>query len=366
MKTYTYHQLTEKVLKEGQHANGYTQLQHVMFEFSACKRGVLYLPTYRLDRKTPIKYGIAESVWYMKGTRKVDWIAQYGSIWNRMVDYHKNCNSNYGYQLRYNQSLNTKLRLLALSGSACFEIVSTVNQHSLTDLVCNQFVEVTYHKEQQLLNMRVIARSIDLMFGLPYDMFAAQALMNLLAQGIESMTGLAENTIKCGTLVFEIVNCHLYDRDVHDVKQQLQEQYGHIDEYTAIPFSATGFAKTSQQIDELMSNDIKMKELIQLAQKNSRRIECKLVTNDYEPRLNEVKTFATLNDFKSFLKESKRLLNKHRKAKLFILRRLSNGTDNTSNRKLIDVDATGATYYSIVQSENYPVKVFRYQKGFCK
>lgn len=225
----------------------------------------LFLPYKRGKLTTSAKYGIAEAIWYRKLTNEIDLIVPFGKIWEKMTDENGFINSNYGYQLTKNQNVNDKIKELedVISGDAVYKkvdfyIASVDNQHSMSDLVCNNKIELILQKtvdDQIELSARIVARSIDVIFGLPYDMFAAQGFMTYVAHQLNE-TMHYHNIVTLAELTFDIINMHWY-LNLDPSEEQLAELSGEVvvvkDAYY-LPFNMTteeiNNIKTVEQIKE--------------------------------------------------------------------------------------------------------------------
>lgn len=161
--------------------------------------GLLVFPKKRMGLTTYTSYALAEAAWYMSQDRKVDWISDYGPIWKNMVDNNGLVNSNYGYQLYHNNDLTRELKPYK---PVYYDILNYENSQSTTDVPCNNVV-VAELKDNGL-HVYSLARSIDLIYGLPFDMIALQAFGYILLQqqGIDSYVS---------HVSFEIIDAHVYD-----------------------------------------------------------------------------------------------------------------------------------------------------------
>lgn len=178
----------------------------------------IIMPKQRGQKQSSVKYAIAEAIWYRKATQEIDLIVPFGQIWSKMTDENDHVNSNYGYQLLKNNDLKSIIKEFKSVIDSNQPIIikdlyiaSSENQHSTSDLVCNNKLQLTlYRKHQQYyLDCRIVARSIDIMYGLPYDMFAAQGFMTYVAHQLNKHIGY-KSMILLDTLSFEIVNLHWY------------------------------------------------------------------------------------------------------------------------------------------------------------
>lgn len=221
----------------------------------------LYMPLKRGSLITSPKYGIAEAVWYMHATNEIDLILPFGKIWKSMTDENGHVNSNYGYQLKKNQDLLLKFKEFddvltnkSIYKTVDFYIASRENQYSRSDLVCNNKIEITLKRSihnKLLLSARIVARSIDVIFGLPYDMFAAQGFMTLVAHYLNKKTGYLD-FVNLDYLKFDIVNLHWYlsQKPTLNEINELSDEALIIKNSYHLPFNMT-----KEQINELNEID---------------------------------------------------------------------------------------------------------------
>lgn len=170
-------------------------------------------PYDRYGKPFSIKYAMAELLWYAVGDARATVIAPYGKRWLDMADDAGLVNSNYGATLRSHygwHDIKNMLDVLAISTLEFvhFSLLTQDNMTSTTDVPCNDLIEIRkiHSGNDTTYEMRVVARSIDLVYGLPYDMFMAQCFAHaakILTNGKVTIT----------RLTYEIINCHIYDAD---------------------------------------------------------------------------------------------------------------------------------------------------------
>lgn len=196
-----YTKMVLAAIKYGANRAGTKTLGNQMFTFKIPDKykGLLVFPKTRLGLKTYTSYALAEAAWYMSRSRCVNWISKYGPIWNDMKDPDGLVNSNYGYQLYTNNDLTRKLEL---NKPVYYNIINYENSVSIYDVPCNNFVVAELKNDG--LHMYSLARSIDLIYGLPFDMIALQAFgyKLLQQQNIDSHVS---------NVTFEIIDAHVYD-----------------------------------------------------------------------------------------------------------------------------------------------------------
>lgn len=224
----------------------FNQKKHALYRY------LLAMPEKRGSRKSFVKYALAEAVWYRQATRSVEMIKEFGPIWEKMADANGNANSNYGYQLYENQRLCHDIKQLPKAKEQSFMIASHSNMTSSNDLVCNNRIDIRLSEEngEWILDARVIARSIDMIMGLPYDMFAAQGFLAKVASMLQVQH---RRAVRLRELTFNIANVHWYD--VHTPSQD--ELDALTTNVVVIPFEHTPF----HRFDELrLANADKVRE----------------------------------------------------------------------------------------------------------
>lgn len=176
-------------------------------------------------------YALTELVWYLIGSRNASEIQEHAPLWGRIAQNGK-VNSNYGYQLRVNNTvpggfdaaIKSVVRKLDTGErqQASLDIVSQSNMQDDFDTVCNNRVDVIIESDGRM-HLRVVARSIDMIFGLPYDQFNAQVLGHYIARKINLMS-LKENKswdhaphVYLSSVTFDIANVHVYNDNLNNM-----------------------------------------------------------------------------------------------------------------------------------------------------
>lgn len=211
------------------------------------KSNEIALPMFRANRmKSSLKYALAEMYWYASKRLDTELISKFGPIWKKMEDSSGLINSNYGYQIFNNQDYFEKLKELAETNQTTFFIASKDNQSSRSDLVCNNAVRVILSKDQTSLNLEVRARSIDLMYGYPYDVFAAQLLGSVIIRDLLRSNYL-DLEPEFSYVRFDIENVHIYKKDLAQLDRVNLET---LDDSSMIIYDLS-----SETIDRLRSED---------------------------------------------------------------------------------------------------------------
>lgn len=257
-----YNDLLTKIVREGYETPITRMLMDQSITFDLHPLNIsstnwnMMMPLKRGSITSSMKYAAAEAVWYLAQTREIDLIVKYGKIWAKMTDDQGLINSNYGYQLSHNQNLTDKLEELFETSKTVLNIISTENQDSTTDLVCNNQVVLSLavgFDGAYELSAKVNARSIDVMFGLPYDMFAAQGLMCIIAEALHHTY---EIDVHLDTLTFNISNVHWYHRQ-NPSEEQLAELSSEMlmIPYQKTPYSLIKLSRTDYSFIDSLSED---------------------------------------------------------------------------------------------------------------
>lgn len=214
----SYEDMARRILTVGYDSKT-TKFRHrasIVFDRSSLHFREIALPKYRLDgSESSEKYALAELMWYASKRLSIGLIRKFGPIWEKMTDDKGKVNSNYGHQVFNNNDYKTKLAELLETGRCVFYIASEDNQHSRTDLVCNNAVELSFNEDKTVLSVRVVARSIDMLYGYPYDLFAAQAFASFVLRQLTKERCLEKDPI-IDKVQFDIENVHIYNDHISD------------------------------------------------------------------------------------------------------------------------------------------------------
>lgn len=226
-----YTDMLQQCVRHGKPKAGTRSLGQAFFSFGIPEEyaGLLVFPEKRMGLTTYTSYALAEAAWYMSRDRKVDWISNYGPIWKNMVDNNGLVNSNYGYQLYNNNDLTCKLELYK---PVYYNILNYENSQSIYDVPCNNVVVAELNDDG--LHMYSLARSIDLIYGLPFDMIALQAFGYILLQqqNIDSYVS---------QVSFEMIDAHVYESMIPKLDMM----------YTSHQFAGIRFKDTDYYMHDL-------------------------------------------------------------------------------------------------------------------
>lgn len=206
-------------LKNNTHSLGPT-----IFQVCNGNRNKIMFPESRLGLKTYLSYALAEAEWYIQRDRHVDWIGKYGPIWYNMRDENGLVNSNYGYQIVNN---NDDFSQLEIGEQRVYKIINHENIRSKNDVPCNNFI-VVHRRTSEQVDCYSLARSIDLIYGLPFDMIALQGFA-LKLMPLNSYIG---------TITFEMIDAHIYN----DMIPKLDREHDD-NTFKCIAFTDTSYYK---------------------------------------------------------------------------------------------------------------------------
>lgn len=214
----SYRDMSNQILTIGidSKATKYRKRSSIVFDRSSLNYGEVALPKYRLDgSESSTKYALAEMMWYASKRLTIGLIKQFGPIWSKMTDENGRVNSNYGYQVFENNDFNSELQKLIETNECTFFIASEDNQHSRNDLVCNNTVTLSFNNDKTVLSVKVVARSIDMLYGYPYDMFAAQVFASYVIKTLLEREAIEVEPI-IDKIQFDIENVHIYKEHIND------------------------------------------------------------------------------------------------------------------------------------------------------
>jgi thymidylate synthase len=170
------------ILSNGQEVNGTKQIMNAAF----------YIET-PMNRKITCDYrnwkedyAEAEWQWYLSGDPNADAIAEKAKIWKLMQDEDGNVNSNYGYQWIRNNQIYKVIDMLKKDPTTRKASVSMYDGKEIDkyskDTICTYSINFQLHNDK--LNMSVLMRSNDLVFGFCNDQYCFSKLQELVAQEV--------------------------------------------------------------------------------------------------------------------------------------------------------------------------------------
>lgn len=183
------------------------------------ERDKILIPSVRGHLKTSLKYPLAEYLWYQSEDRRVNVISEFGPIWKKMVDENDLVQSNYGYQIsrvlkeRFGEEdyLQKAARELYDKKELIINILDDTNINCHTDTPCNNVFKFTWKPKSNQIKAVVVARSLDLIFGYPYDVFYVQMVGHQL---INEMKKIDDRNYWLREVQYIPINGHIYLKDL--------------------------------------------------------------------------------------------------------------------------------------------------------
>jgi thymidylate synthase len=147
-------------------------------------------------------YGIAETLWYLLGNNDTAWISHYASLWKSIATPEGTATSAYGVKWRAQlPRVLSELRGQASSRRAVVNILNNTDYANPLDVPCT--IALQYLVRDGALHAQTYMRSCDVVWGLPYDVFAFTVLQEILA---------TELGLQLGHYTHTVTSLHLYDR----------------------------------------------------------------------------------------------------------------------------------------------------------
>lgn len=145
-------------------------------------------------RKWNAKYAEREWQWYLSQDRSVEHIKKYAPIWDKMHGGDNLVNSNYGWQWGRNNQLDKCIEQLKNNRNirqAWLSIFDGKEKDAyLYDTPCTLAVGFDVHPARPIeLNMTVIMRSNDLVYGFCNDQYCFSKLQELVASELNMWPG---------------------------------------------------------------------------------------------------------------------------------------------------------------------------------
>lgn len=156
-------------------------------------------------RKFSLKYAEREWQWYLSENRSVEEIKKYAPIWDTMHSGDNIVNSNYGWQWNRNSQLQVCIENLKNNPGSRQEWVSIYDGKEKNmyqyDTPCT--IGIGFDIVENKLNMSVIMRSNDLVYGFCNDQYAFSKLQEYVSDSLN---------IPVGTYYHYAHNMHIYPR----------------------------------------------------------------------------------------------------------------------------------------------------------
>lgn len=197
-----FEELFDEIINNGQDcSNGTKQIFNTLIEIEKPELNLINT-SYRKWSKTYADY---EWDWYLSGNPNAEEISERASIWKSMMDENNEVNSNYGYQWNRNAQLYKVIELLKKDNTTRKASISLYDGKEIDlyskDTVCTY--AINFYINNGKLNMQVMMRSNDLVYGFCNDQYCFSKLQILVAK---------ELNLEIGIYTHFVCNMHIYKR----------------------------------------------------------------------------------------------------------------------------------------------------------
>lgn len=170
-----------------------------------------------------VGYCIREFLWYLRGDRYDDSIAEYATMWKKLKDVDGGYNSNYGQYMfgDENQVQWVVEELMRDKDSRRAAMVLLQNNHlraNNVDVVCTY--GLSFRIRENCLNMSVSMRSNDAIFGLTNDAFCFSMIHEYVWQALRAA---GYSDLLMGTYTHKVDSLHVYERHYEMLDQLVEE-----------------------------------------------------------------------------------------------------------------------------------------------
>jgi len=191
----------DEIMGIGEDINDTKVLYNVGFE--------IMLPTHNtIDtpwRKWNKEYADYEWSWYMSANPSAIEISKRASIWKNMMDENGCVNSNYGFQWSRNNQLEKVIDILKKDPTTRRASISLYDGKEIDlyskDTICTY--AINFYINNKRLNMQVMMRSNDLVYGFCNDQYCFSKLQEYVADRLK---------LFIGTYYHYVCNMHIYKR----------------------------------------------------------------------------------------------------------------------------------------------------------
>lgn len=182
-------------------SNGTKQIFNTLIEIKNPKDNLINTE-YRKWNKDYAEY---EWQWYLSGNPNAEAISERASIWKTMMDEQGNVNSNYGYQWFRNGQLFRIIDMLKENPTTRKASISLYDGKEINlyhkDTICTY--AINFYITNDKLNMQVMMRSNDLVYGFCNDQYCFSKLQMLVAKELQ---------LEIGIYTHFVCNMHIYQR----------------------------------------------------------------------------------------------------------------------------------------------------------
>lgn len=157
-------------------------------------RNPLYREIKTPWRKWSSKYAEREWAWYLSGNRSVEEIKKFAPTWDKMHGGDNIVNSNYGWQWGRNNQLDKTIEQLKKNPDTRQAWISIFDGKEKDeyqfDTPCTLAVGFSVHPyNENSLNMTVVMRSCDLVYGFCNDQYCFSKLQEVVAKELNLQVG---------------------------------------------------------------------------------------------------------------------------------------------------------------------------------
>lgn len=142
-------------------------------------------------RKWNKKYADIEWEWYLSKNRSVEELKKIAKIWDSMHNGDNIVNSNYGYQWDRNDQLNKVIEILKNDNNTRKALITIYDGKEINDYRYDTpcTIGIRFWILKNKLNMDVMMRSNDLVYGFCNDQYCFSKLMEIVANKLNISIG---------------------------------------------------------------------------------------------------------------------------------------------------------------------------------
>ena len=197
-----FEELFDEIINNGQDcSNGTKQIFNTLIEIEKPNLNLINTKFRNWNQE----YAEYEWQWYLSGNPNAEEISKRAKIWKDMMDFNYNVNSNYGYQWNRNSQLHKVIELLKKDHTTRKASISLYDGKEIDlyskDTVCTY--AINFYIVNDKLNMQVMMRSNDLVYGFCNDQYCFSKLQMLVAK---------ELNLEIGIYTHFVCNMHIYSR----------------------------------------------------------------------------------------------------------------------------------------------------------
>lgn len=199
--TETFEVMYDEIMQHGKDYNGTKCLFNVGFEIQNPLDNIINTPW----RKFNSDYAEYEWQWYLSENPDARDIAKRAKIWYKCMDEDGFVTSNYGYHWAQNNQIDyvvNELKSNPNSRRAAISIYNAKDRYNWeNDTPCTYAIQ--FYIVENKLNMSVMMRSNDLVFGFCNDQYCFSKLQQIISKKLQ---------IEIGTYYHFVNNLHIYSR----------------------------------------------------------------------------------------------------------------------------------------------------------